>query len=67
MKIYIRIAEILLSTLIDIGVSIYVISEDLTKKLRLKIKINNEIKVASLEGGSKVKVIGLISNILIVI
>jgi len=67
LKIYIRIAEILLSILIDIGVSICVISEDLVKKLRLKIETNNEIKIASLKGGSKVKVIGLISNILIVI
>src|SRR6266540_291043 len=62
LKAYIRIAGIPLPTLIDIRASVCVISEDLTKKLRLKIEANNGIKVASLEGESKVKVIGFISN-----
>jgi len=65
LKAYIRIAETSLSTLIDIGVSVYVISEDLIKKLRLKIEANDGIKIASLGGRSKVRVIGFISNALI--
>ena len=51
-----------LPTLIDIGASVCVISEDLAKKLRLRVEPNDGTKVASLEGGSKVKVIGLILN-----
>ncbi len=62
LKIYIRIAGIPLPTLIDIGTSVYVISEDLAKKLRLKIEVNDRIKVALLGRRSKVKVIGLIPN-----
>ena len=62
MKAYIRIARIPLSTLIDTGASIYVISEDLAKKLRLKIKANDGTKIVSLGGKSKVKVISFISN-----
>ncbi len=49
-------------TLIDTGTSVCVISEDLAKKLRLRIKLNDGTKVAPLGGGSKVKVIGLIPN-----
>ena len=67
MKAYIRIAGIPLFTLIDTGALVCVISEILAKKLRLKIEVNDRIKVASLEGGSKVKVIGLIPNALIAI
>ena len=62
LKVYIRIAGILLSTLINIRASIYIISEDLVKKLKLKIEANNETKVAPLEEWSKVKIIGLILN-----
>src|SRR6266540_2457357 len=62
LKAYIRIAGTLLPTLIDTGVSVCVISEDLAKKLRLRIKPNDETKVAPLGGRSKVKVIGLIPN-----
>src|SRR6266540_1856335 len=62
LKAYIRIVGMLLSTLIDTGASVCVISEDLAKKLRLRIEPNDGTKVASLGGGSKVKVIGLISN-----
>ncbi len=67
LKAYIRIAETSLLTLIDTGVSVYVISKDLVKKLRLKIKANNGIKVTLLEGGSKVRIISLIPNAPIVI
>ena len=67
MKTYIKIAGILLLTLIDTGTLIYVISEDLVKKLRLKIKVNDRIKVAPLEGGSKIRIIGFIPNVLIAI
>jgi len=62
LKIYIRIAGTPLPTLIDTGISVYVISEDLAKKLRLKIEVNDRIKVALLGRRSKVKVIGLIPN-----
>ena len=62
LKAYIRIAGTPLSTLIDTGASVCVISEDLAKKLRLRIEPNDGTKVAPLGGGSKVKVIGLISN-----
>jgi len=51
-----------LPTLIDIGASICVISEDLVKKLRLRIEPNDGTKVVPLGGESKVKVIGLILN-----
>ncbi len=54
--------ETLLPTLINIGASICVILKDLTKKLRLKIEANDRTKVVSLEGRSKVRVIGLIPN-----
>ncbi len=50
-------------TLIDIGASVCVISEDLAKKLRLRIEPNDGTKIVSLRGGSKVKVIGLIPNV----
>ena len=62
LKAYIRIAETSLLTLIDTGASVCVISEDLTKKLRLRIELNDGTKVALLGGGSKIKVIGLILN-----
>ena len=42
--------------LIDIEVSVYIISEDFTYKLKLKIELNNNIKIASL----KVKMAALI-------
>jgi len=67
LKAYIRIAGTLLSTLIDTGASVYVISKDLAKKLRLKIEANNGIKVAPLGGESKVKVISFIPNALMVV
>jgi len=67
LKAFIRIAGTLLPTLIDIGVSIYVISEDLAKKFRLKVEVNDRTKVALLGEGSKVRIIGLIPNVLIVI
>jgi len=51
-----------LPILIDTGASVCVISKDLAKKLRLRIELNDGTKVAPLEGGSKVKVIGLILN-----
>src|SRR6266498_4500087 len=62
LKAYIKIAGTPLSTLIDTRALVYVISEDLAKKLRLRIEPNDGIKVAPLGGGSKVKVIGLIPN-----
>src|SRR6266540_5799231 len=62
LKAYIRIAGTPLPTLIDIRASVCVISEDLAKKLRLRIEPNDGTKVASLGGGSKIKVIGLILN-----
>jgi len=63
LKAYIRIAGISLSTLIDTGVLVYIISENLVKKFRLKIETNDGTKVVILlEGRSKVKVIGLIPN-----
>ena len=62
LKAYIRIAGTPLSTLIDTEASVCVISEDLAKKLRLRIEPNDGTKVAPLGGGSKVKVIGLIPN-----
>ncbi len=62
MKAYIRIIGTPLPTLIDTEASVCIISEDLAKKLRLKIEANNRIKVATLKGKSKVRVIGLISN-----
>ncbi len=62
LKVYIRIAGTPLPILIDTGASVCVISKDLAKKLRLRIEPNDGTKVAPLGGGSKVKVIGLISN-----
>src|SRR6266496_5288987 len=62
LKAYIRIAGTPLPTLIDIRASVCVISEDLAKKLRLRIELNDGTKVVPLGGGSKVKVIGLIPN-----
>jgi len=59
--------KILLPILIDIETSVCVISEDLAKKLRLKIEANDRTKVVPLGGGSKVKVVGLISNALIAV
>src|SRR6266540_4297409 len=67
LKAYIRIAGTSLLMLIDTGASVYVISKDLAKKLRLRIEPNNRTKVAPLGGGSKVKVIGLIPNALIAV
>ena len=56
-----------MSTLIDTRASVCVISENLAKKLRLRIEPNNRTKVASLGGESKVKVIGLIPNVSIAV
>jgi len=66
LKAYIRIAGTPLPILIETGASVCVISEDLAKKLRLKIEANDKIKITPLGGKSKIKVIGLILNILIV-
>ncbi len=49
------------------GALICVISEDLNKKFKLKIEVNDGIKVASLGGENKIKVIGLISNTFIAV
>ncbi len=62
MKAYIRVVGIPLPILIDTGASVYIILEDLAKKLRLKIETNDETKVVLLGGRNKIKVIGLISN-----
>jgi len=67
LKAYIRIVRTPLPILIDIRVSICVISEDLAKKFRLKIEANDRIKIIPLEGKSKVRVIGLIPNVLIAV
>jgi len=67
LKAYIRIAGIPLPILIDTEASVCVISEDLAKKLRLKIEANNETKVTPLRGRSKVKIIGFIPNMLIAV
>ncbi len=67
MKTYIRIAGISLSTLIDIRVLICIISENLTRKLKLRIEANDRIKVTLLEERNKIKVIDLIPNVLITI
>jgi len=62
LKTFIKIAEITLPILIDIKASVCIISEDFAKKLKLKIKANNGMKVALLREKSKVKVIDLIFN-----
>ena len=67
MKVYIKIVETSLSILIDTRVSVCVILEDLVKKLRLKIKANDRIKVVPLGERSKIRIIGLIPNILIAV
>ncbi len=63
LKAYIWIVRTSLPTLIDTGASVCVILEDLAKKFKLKIELNDRIKVVLLEGKSKVKIIGLIPNI----
>ncbi len=55
MKVYIRIVGTLLLTLIDIEALVCIISEDLAKKLRLKIKANDRTKIVSLGGGVRLK------------
>ena len=67
MKAYIRIVGTFLPTLINIRALVCVISEDFVRKLRLKIEANDRIKVALLERESKIKIIGLIPNMLIAI
>ncbi len=67
LKIYIKIAGTSLSILINIEASVYVISKDLIKKFKLKVEANDRIKVAPLGRESKVKIIGLISNVPIAI
>ena len=62
MKVYIRIVETFLPTFINTRASVCVISEDLVRKLKLKIEANDIIKVVLLEGENKVKVIGFIPN-----
>jgi len=37
------------------GALVYVISEDLARKLKLKIEVNNRTKVALLKGENKIK------------
>jgi len=67
LKAYIKIVGIPLPILINTGVSVCIISGDLIKKLKLKIEANDETKMASLEGGSKIKVMDLILNVSIVV
>jgi len=55
LKVYIRIAGIFLPILINMGALVYVISEDLARKLKLKIEVNNRTKVALLKGENKIK------------
>jgi len=63
----VRIAKTSLSILINTKVLVYIISKNLAKKLRLKVKANDETKVVSLGEKSKVKIIGFISNVLIAV
>jgi len=62
LKAYIKIARISLPILINTGASVCIISKDLAKKLKLKVKANNKTKIVLLSEGSKFKVIGLIPN-----
>ncbi len=62
MKAYIKVIKVSLLTLIDMKTSICIISKDLTYKLKLKIKLNDNTKVILLEENGKVKVIEFISN-----
>ncbi len=67
MKVYIKIAEILLLILIDTRVSVCIIFKDFARKYKLRIEINDETKVTLLRERNRIKVIGLISNVLIAI
>jgi len=62
LKAYIKVIKVSLLTLIDMKTSICIISKDLTYKLKLKIKLNDNTKVILLEENGKVKVIEFISN-----
>ncbi len=62
-----RVVEIPLPILINTRVLVCIISKNLVKKLKFKIKVNNRIKVNLLKEKSKIKVMNLISNISIVI
>ncbi len=55
LKAYVRIAGTFLPTLIDTGASVCVISENLAKKLRLKMESNNGTKVAPLGGEARLR------------
>jgi len=48
LKTYIKIAKTPLPTLIDTETLVYIISEDLARKLKLKIEVNDETKVTLL-------------------
>src|SRR6266540_5970625 len=62
LKAYIKLKGTPLSVLLDIGASVSTISKDLTQKLQLKVKANNETRVSPLGGNPKVKVVDLVKE-----
>ncbi len=60
LKAYIKLKGTSLSVLLNIGVSVSAISNDLVQKLQLKVKVNDGTRVSPLGGNPKIKVTGLI-------
>ncbi len=64
-KIYIKLKNISLSVLLDTKMLVLAIFKDLTQKLQLKVKANDDTKISLLGGNPKVKVVDLIRKILL--
>ncbi len=62
LKAYIKLKGIPLPVLLDTGASVSAISKDLAQKLQLKVEANDGIRVSSLRGNPKVKVVGLVKE-----
>ncbi len=65
LKAYIKLKGTLLSILLNIGASISAISKNLAQKFQLKVEANNGTRVSPLEGNPKVKIVGLVKEILL--
>ncbi len=66
-KAYIKLKGTSLLVLLDIEASVSAISKDLAQKLQLKMEANDGTRVSLLGGNSKVKVVGLIREVLLLV
>ncbi len=65
LKAYIKLKGTSLPVLLDTRVSVSAISKNLAQKLQLKVEANDGTRVSPLGGNPKVKVVGLVKEVLL--